>query len=180
MSKLLLLFAGLFSIPAAHSQEITTIATQWSDSYKEWIIYTDDEDITGVLQLRWPARDDWTSWTYQVGDHYGTIHLKWQNDPSQWELRGENEIITARTIWRNDFSAWNCYDGNTKIKWKSTYKTPMDEWLTDTTTDSLYLSIYTAWEGDSREWIIEAAPESTLSFPYKMMLAFIAIYHSSG
>ncbi len=177
---LLLLGALLGSfVPSLTAQEITGVASKWSDSFKEWMVYTDDEDVIGTISLQWPLRNDWSSWTYQVGEHFGVIKLKWANDASQWELRGENEIITARTLWRNDFSSWRCYDGNQQLKWNATYKTPMDEWEINTTNDRLSFSVYTTWEGDPREWTVEESSGESLSFPYKMMLIFIAIYQSS-
>ena len=166
-------------IHLGYAQQITGVATKWNDSFREWEVYTNDEDIIGNISLQSTTNDDWSSWIYQVGDHFGTIKLKWSNDESQWELRGENEIITARTLWRNDFSAWNCYDGQQRIKWKALYKTPMEEWRIDPSGNDFSFSVFTEWEGDPRAWIIEDSSGQTLSFPYKMMLVFIAIYQSS-
>ena len=161
------------------AQRIKSIATLWSDSFREWVIYTDDEDITGFLRLQWATGDDWSSWTYQVGEHYGVIQQKWSNDPSQWELRGDNEIITARTIWRDDFTAWNCDDGTTRIKWKSVYKNILEDWVADSPSGNINCELYVAWEGDPREWMFENNSEEELSFAYQMMLIFITIYHAT-
>lgn len=176
---LLSIICWFLSIPIGVAQQITGVASKWSDSFKEWEVYTDDEDIIGNISLQWAGNDDWSAWNYRVGDHFGTIRLKWANDESQWELRGEQEIITARTLWRNDFSAWNCYDGKRRIKWKALYKTEMDEWSIEHPKDNHSFNLYTEWTGDPRAWVLEDISDETLSFPYKMMLIFIAIYQSS-
>jgi hypothetical protein len=159
------------------AQVLTGIATQWNDSFREWEIYSEEEDINGDLTLRWRTGDDWTEWQYQFGDHYGTIKQKWSNDPSQWEIRGDNQLVTMRAIWKGDFRHWRISGPDSQFDFECNYGNTWDEWKLKHSED--YFIIYTNWTGDPREWIIEEDLDDSYSFTEKMAMAFLAIYHSS-
>ncbi|MEL7219687.1 MAG: hypothetical protein AAGJ93_00130 [Bacteroidota bacterium] len=163
-----------FSLQA---QQLTGIATQWNDSFAEWIIYTDIEGEEGELRLRWNTRNDWTQWEYRIGEYTGQIRTKWPNRIDEWETRGENLIVDARAVWRNDPREWriNSPEGH-QYKWRSRYGNTFDEWVVDTERYGFF-EMYTAFEGDPREWII--VDELEASLPEKMMLIFITIINNS-
>ncbi len=161
----------------AHAQVLTGIATQWNDSFREWEIYSDEEDINGDLTLRWQTGDDWSEWQYQIGDHYGTIKQKWSNDPSQWEVRGDNQLVTMRAIWKGDSRHWRITGPDSQFDFECNYGNTWDEWKLKHSED--YFIIYTNWSGDPREWIIEEDLDDSYSFTEKMAMVFLAIYHSS-
>ena len=160
----------------SHAQYyITGLATAWNDSFSEWVVYTDDEDVEGELKMKW--RDDWTDWENRIGEETGRIKLKWKNNPNEWELRGGNDIITARTLWNNNFREWRITSNGTQVTLKSKYGNTFDQWEIRGSVGTL--DIYTAWEGDPREWNIDDYMDEKIDLPMKMAIIFIATYHSS-
>ena len=157
------------------AQYITGIATNWSDSFSEWTIYTDDEDLEGELRMRW--QNDWTEWEYRIGEAIGRIKLKWKNNPNEWEIRGDNEIITARTLWNNNFREWRITDNSTQITLRCRFGNTFDEWEIKGSKGTL--DVFTAWEGDPREWNIDDYMDEDVGLPMKMAIIFIATFHSS-
>jgi len=173
-TNIILLFAPLL----LHAQYLTGIATAWSDSFVEWQLFSDEEEVMGNLKMRWPTRNDWTEWDYRLGDEFGTIKLKWKENPNEWEIRGDNQIVTARTVFANDFRQWRITDNSTRLTLQSKYGNRWDEWAIKEVTYGNF-QIYTNWEGDPREWIIVDEFEDEISFPMKMAIVFIAVFHSS-
>lgn len=172
------LFA-LFLIGACNlsAQQLSGIATRWSDSFGEWIVFAEEEEEPGELRMRWVGLDNWTEWEYRLGESTGQIQLKWNEDPNEWEIRGDNRIITARTLYRGDPMEWRITDNTNQLTLNNRYGNTSDHW-TIRDSDHGYFSVYTAWEGDPRDWIIEDELGPAIDLPMKMALVFIAIYHS--
>lgn len=173
LSVLLFLFLPFW----VGAQQLTAVATQWSDSFKEWIVYTDVEGEEGHLRLRWNSRGDWTQWEYRIGEWFGQIRTKWPERVDEWEVRGENLIIDARTMWRDNMREWRIStpEGH-QYKWQSRYANMLDEWVIDTEKFGFF-EMYTAYEGDPREWLI--VDELDASLPERMMLVFLTIINST-
>jgi hypothetical protein len=173
---LLLILAA--ALPAAHSQTLIGWGARWSDSFAEWIIYTEIEGEEGELRQKWQLQDDWTDWQYRLGDASGNIRLKWRDNPNEWEARGGGHIATARTVWNNNFREWRITDGRHTFTLASRYGNVWDEWGLRTSSAGNF-QMYTVWQGDPREWDIvdELAPE--VSLPARLLMAFIVAYHSS-
>ncbi len=171
-----ILLIPLFSLQGA-SQQLQAIATNWSDSFAEWTIYTTEEGEEGSLQLRWKMNSDWTQWEYRIGEWTGQIRAKWPNRLDEWEVRGENFIIDARAKWRDDPREWriNGPSGNT-YTWRSRYGNILEEWLIDNEKNGFF-EMYTTFEGDPREWTI--VDELDASLPERMMLVFLTIINST-
>lgn len=158
-------------------QVLTGVATKWSDSFKEWSIFTDVEEEEGSLNLRWIINDDWTEWEYRLGEQFGRIDTKFKDNINQWEVRGDNQIITLRTLWRDNFREWRISDNEVQLTLKCRFGTVYDEWiLTDESNG--FFGMYTLFEGDPREWEIVDELDESVSFPMKMGLIFLVIYHS--
>ena len=105
------------------------------------------------------------------------LKTKWPERIDQWEARGENIIIDARTIWRDNFREWRISrPGGGEYKWQSRYSNVMDEWVVDNEKYGFF-EMYTAFAGDPREWII--VDELDASLPEKMMLVFLTIINST-
>lgn len=175
----LFLWIWLAGIPCLSAQVLTGTATEWNDSFREWNIYTLQEEIEGDLRLRWTTGDDWTEWNYQLEDHFGSIRIKWRNDPNEWEIRGDNHIVTARTLWSNDPREWRISGpGGRQYTLKCRYGNQTDEWLIADERYG-YFGMYTNWEGDPRDWVIVDELQDQVTFPEKMALVFIVLYHST-
>ena len=173
-----LLFITLLFLPGfIYGQYLTGVATKWSDEFTEWRLFTDTEEEEGELKLRWITRLDWTEWQYRVGERFGSIKLKWNNNPNEWEIRGDSETVTARTLWSNNFREWRIRSGSIQFTLKCRYGNVIDEWQIQ---DSEYgaFQMYTNWEGDPRDWIINDELDERVPFTVKMAMAFIVAYHS--
>jgi len=174
-----LLFAWMLFPMILNAQILSGAATQWSDSFRDWYIYGTDEEKKGEMRLRWSTGNDWTEWNYQLEDHYGNIRIKWRNNPNEWEVRGENVIVSVRTVWNNNFRDWRISGpGNRQLNLKCKFGNQTDEWLLS---DDRYghFEMYTNWEGDPRDWAIIDELSEEVTFPEKMALVFIVLFHSS-
>ncbi len=161
----------------SQAQELLGIATQWNDSFAEWDVYTEEDQPNGILSLRWPTGRGWNQWTYTVGEHFGTIRQKWENDRSTWELRSGTELLTMRAIWKGDFRQWRISGSGGQYDFICRYGNTWDEWQLRNGED--FFLVYTNWEGDPREWIIEDGVGNAYSFAEKMAMVFIAVFNSS-
>ncbi len=135
------------------AQLIMGIGTRYDDSFREWVITTEDEEVRGEMRMRWAFRDDWTEWDVQIGDISATIEQKWKDDPNLWEIRCNGEVVNAKTVWPGEFNRWKLNDGNHQLNWGTKYFNLRDEWSTDTRSKEFF-KIYTYWEGDPREWVV--------------------------
>lgn len=175
--KFYFLILFTFIIQWASAQYLTGIATEWSDSFAEWNLFTDDDNLEGELEMRWKMQNDLTDWQYRLGDQTGRIKLKWRDNPNEWEIRGDNEIITARTLWNNKFREWRIKSKDTQFTLRCKYGNTIDEWEIRNSSKGSF-EIYTNWEGDPRDWIIEDNLDESVSLATKMAMVFIATFHS--
>ena len=172
---LLFLLIGTTSLPA--QPYLTGITSTWSDEWHEWTLYGEEEDQEGMLQLRFPARRDYTEWTYAIDSERGSIQPKWPNRRDEWELRGNGTIVTARALWRNDPREWRLSDGTHQLTFRTRYNNRWDEWeLRDRKLGDF--RIYTSYENDIREWVIEDDLDEAVPFGMRLLLVYIAVYHS--
>ena len=173
MRKLLFYFFLLASLQA-QAQVLTGISAKWSDSFREWVIYTEDDE--GELRMRWLMDDDWTEWEYRIGEESGTIKLKWPGDPNQWSLRSGSQVVSMRTRWNNDPREWRI-EADKNFIIKSRYGNIRDEWQIE---DDRYgnFEMITSWEGDPRDWAITDELDESVSIHTKMALVFTVIFNS--
>ena len=166
----------LASFSDLQAQVLTGISADWDDSFKEWTLYTDDQDLEGELKTRWMLNDDWSDWSFRLGEESGRLKIKWKDNPNEWDIRIGNEIITARTVFNNDFREWRIQGNNQNIRIKTRFRNIADEWEIATDTYG-YFSIYTSFEGDPRDWYIVDELEN-VSLGMKMAMVFVALYSS--
>lgn len=179
-SKKIFLLLGVLAwvvfMPAqTDAQQIQTIVTQWSDSFEEWTIVTDVADEEGYLRRR-PGSDQWD---YRVGDYSGSIKVRWNANPLEWEVRGENRIATARSLWRDRPSEWRLsLPGGKAAAWRSRYANPLDNWGLYDLPDAAF-QVYAAYEGDPRVWlVVDEWPEGRL--PEKILLITLSVVYGTG
>lgn len=182
MKLLRLLIALLFLPTLSQAQFINGVGTKWSDEFREWVIYLEEDDqleeLEGELTMRWQMKDDWTEWDYDVADHAGSIKLKFNSNPAIWELRGTGELITAKMLWKDDPREWRITNNNQTLTFKSKYGNVANEWILR---DQKYgeFSVYTYREEDPREWVVYDDMDEEISFNMKMMMTFIAVFYGS-
>lgn len=168
-------FLFIFTIQAS-SQQLQAIKARWSDSFKEWDVYTDTDE--GTLNLRWQVKSDWTAWDFRIGELSGTIEMRFPDNPEYWELRCGSEKVYMRTQWPRDITSWTIETDQGRLIWKSYWRDNLEEWLIDTTTDPNPYSIYTEYVGDPRDWVINDQSAGTIPFPARLAMAFITIFHA--
>lgn len=172
-----LLFSALLLSISMQAQVLTGISSKWNDTFGEWIVYTDDQELEGELKLRWLTTNDWTEWEYRIGEETGTIRMKWKDNPNEWEVRGSNEVVTMRTALNGNFREWHII-GDKNFTWRSRYGNTLDEWeIKDPTFGSFNLA--TAWEGNPGDWMIEDSLDENMTLPTKMALVFLGVFFSS-
>ena len=176
---------GLFTIvlllgwaSAGSAQIVTGLATYWSDSFREWIIYTDDENEEGELRLRWADSGNWKEWDFRLGEISGQIRQKWPNDPNAWELWADNETVAARTVFPNDFREWRITWRGKQLTFKSKYGNILEEWGLRNSTDGEF-NVFTRFEGDPREWTVAEELDDAYPFGVRLMMAFLATFHAT-
>ncbi len=160
------------------AQEVfSSFNTYYDDSFAEWEIYSEEEQL-GTIEMKWKLKNDWSEWQVAIGDYYGTIKMKWDNNPNHWEVRINNEIIDVKTVYPRDYSEWRVSDGSNKLRLTSKYKNVYEEWSVDHKQHG-FMDIFTNWEGDPRDWNINDGLEETIGTEIKIAMIFIAILHSS-
>ena len=160
------------------AQNIVGVSARWSDSFREWVLITTDEDEVGNLYLRWANREDWTQWDMRLRDTTADLRLKWSDNPNEWEVRCLGTTVIARTMWNGDFSQWRIDDGTHKVVWKTKFGNQSDEWIIRDDKNGFF-SLYTYWERDPREWVVVDELDAEVSYAMRLAMIFIAIFHSS-
>jgi len=174
----LLIIVMIFLSNGIRAQHMIGVGTRFDDSFREWIIATDDEDVEGEIRMRWVFQNDWTVWDIQLGNVSASIEQKWKDDPNLWEIRCGDAIVNAKTTWPGEFIQWKLSDGKNQYNWGTKYTNQRDEWLIDSRDKNLF-KVYMYWEGDPREWVIEDNLPDDISVAMKMAMVFLAIHFSS-
>ncbi len=163
---------------AVVSQTMIGIGTRYNDSFREWTITTDQEEVEGELRMRWTFRNDWTEWDVRIGDLVATVEQKWKDDPGFWEIRCDGVTVNARTAWPGDNTRWKLSDGKHQFNWYTRYDNKRDEWMTEDLPGGFF-QVYTYWEGDPREWVIADELQDDVSQAMRIAMVFLAIHFSS-
>ena len=160
------------------AQDVIGIGTRYRDSFREWNITTDDEEISGEMRMRWVFKNDWTEWDVRIGDISATIEQKWKDDPNLWEIRCEGVVVNAKTVWPGEFNRWKLNDGTHQFNWGTRFFNQRDEWFVDNRSRENF-KVYTYWEGDPREWVVIDDLPSDVSHAMKLAMIFLALHHST-
>ncbi len=175
------ILTGIVAVLIMHTgdaQKIIGVGTRFNNSFREWIITTEDEDIRGELRMRWTFQDDWSAWDWRVGDIAATIEQKWADDPNLWVIRCEGVTVNAKTAWSGEFKRWKLNDGNAQINWESKYTNRKEDWEINASGDSPFM-MHTYWEGDPREWVVIDEMPSDVSTAMKVAMIFLTLHFST-
>ena len=167
----------LFWIGSLSAQVLTGFNARYNDAFVEWEVYADSIDAAGNLTMTWQHPDDWTQWSYRLGDRSGNIKTKWQKDISQWEVRGDNKTISVQMMWSNDPREWRITDNKFSLELRCKFAGNFNEWVVDDSKRG-YFHVYTRYENDPRDWIIEDELDPSVSLPMKMSLLFLVLFNS--
>ncbi|MEM6319638.1 MAG: hypothetical protein AAF960_18340 [Bacteroidota bacterium] len=167
-----------YAIIALQSQILVGLSAKWNDDFSEWLILTDDEAIEGDLRMTWPMQRDWSSFDYRIEEASGNIKIKWRNNPNEWETRGDNHIITARTRWKDDPREWRITNNDFTLLLKSKWGNNPNVWiLTDEKYGYFEMRMYN--RDDFREWEIIDELDDAIPLAMKMTMVFLVMYHST-
>lgn len=161
------------------AQTVIGIGTRYNDSFRQWVITTDQEDVAGEMWMRWSFRNDWTEWDWRVGDVNATIEQKWDDDPNLWEIRCEGVTVNARTTWPGEFYRWKLSDGTHQFNWRSEYANQRESWFMDDASGDYRFQVYTYWEGDPREWVVLDELPEQVSTAMKVAMIFLTLHFST-
>lgn len=153
--------------------------TEYNDSFRSWEIEAEIDSSTileGELGLTWGMDNDFTSWNYSVGDYYGEISQKWNNNPELWQLRQEGVVVIMKTQWPGDIRSWKISSDTNSIIIQTRFGNFVDDWYIKT--DDGEFEVFTGEVGDPRSWIVNDYMPDHITFPMRMAAAFIAIYSS--
>ncbi len=177
MKQLLFLFL-FFIFQNLTGQTLTGFSARYNDAFVDWDIYVDSlDESAGNLTMTWQRPDDWTQWSYRLGDHSGNIKTKWQKDFTQWEARGDNKTISAQMVWSNDPREWRVTNNTFSLELKCRFGNNWNEWIVDDSKRG-YLRVSTRYENDPRDWIIEDELDPSVSLTMKMTLVYLVLYNS--
>lgn len=167
-----------FSCYSVLSQELIGFSVEYGDTFIEWNVIPANEEIDlGELNLSWPHKSDWNDWEYKIDDRVGNIRQKWINKPNEWELIDGEYIVSIRNQWKGDLTIWKIKCDDYTLKFESKYNNLADEW-TLTTDKYGHFDIYTEYEGDPKDWIIEDGLFEDVPMAIKMAMIFVSIYYS--
>lgn len=157
---------------------MTALSTRYADSFKEWHIVTEDEEVAGDMRMRWSFRDDWSEWDVQLRQMNASIRQKWKDDPNLWEIRCAGITVNARTAWPGEFGRWKLSDGRNQFNWQASRAVPPAEWTLDNPPSGGF-QLYPYWEGDPREWVVRDELPDEVSLAMRVAMMFLAVHFSS-
>ena len=155
------------------------VATVHADSFREWNLYDEEDEVIGMIRPVWDIGDrQFTEWQYEFGTYSGRIRMLFSDDPNHWELRGNSERYSAKTRWQNDFTEWEITGHGVRIVWRATHPLVREQWVT-TRTNAGEVTVFTTFERDFRDWSSEDQLNDDASPQVKVLLFFIAFFHST-
>jgi hypothetical protein len=171
--KIYLFLFLLLSFECLGQATLLAIGSEWDDQLSEWFVMYDDEE-EGVLERTWRLGNDWSEWSYEVGDYSGSIQQKWSNRPWYWELRSDDGLfITMDVKWRGDITEWEIKYGGQRLKYYMPDRSDYGYWVLDHE-ELGYWEFLTSNYGDIRDW--ESVDElQEVDFELKITLAFISL-----
>lgn len=177
---LFLLFAFLSTLGFSQPYALS-IHTKYDDDFAEWQIFVEDsngDEQEGSLDMRWKFKEDWTQWDFRIGEQSGSIEMRFRNDPTHWEIRQGGKVVTAKQLWSNDPREWRITDNTTSFRLEARFGTRLNEWVVSNP-DHGDFRLFTQYEDDPRDWIIEDDFYEHVSLNFKMAVIFISILHKS-
>lgn len=173
---LLLLFS--LGCNAAEAQKLIRFSVKYADTFMEWEIVPDEKSIdVGEFNLSWPHKPVWNDWEYRLDGRVGNIRQKWINRPDEWELIDGEFIVSIKNQWRGDLTIWKIKCDDYTLKFESKYQNLVDEWTLVTEKYGTF-DIYSEYEGDARDWIIEDDLDEDIPLAIKMAMIFVTIQYS--
>jgi hypothetical protein len=165
------------------AQEIFTLSTLWSDSFREWEVeYVLEPDAgstsIGKMAIAWNTNNSWDEWMFDMGEFRGSIRKKLRSNPVIWELNAGFSIISARAVWPNDNIESRITTDIENYTLRSKWGNNPEEWILSFQNQKI-AQIYTKTEGDPRMWVFEPIVDVLPPLDVQMMACFLTTFLST-
>lgn len=175
-----LIFAFLFFTGLLAAQtEISILRTFYANDFRDWLFYDEQEKELGTLRTRWQLNRDYSQWDIRLGELSGSIMLRWQDRPNEWEIRIQNEFLTVAPTWPGQLDSWRITQ-NGEIFYLNLLPDPEGIlWALEEDQQTLCY-IYNVYVADPREWEVKREKtKEKISTPLMITAFFLASYYSS-
>lgn len=170
----------LMSISFCFGQsEFLGLSAQWDDRLDAWeVLYYDPEGEENAIELSqvWPLRTDWESWRLQGDDITGDISTQWRGDLTRWNIKIGEERLEIRQRWRNAPNQWEIVSDRGRSLLRTQLTNNANVWICSLEEGDF--AMYTMYDGDPRDWVIEDYIIDSLSDTEKLAMIFIALFQS--
>lgn len=171
--RLLPLACLLLSWTSGETQVLGGIHTRTENDLREWVILDDQGAEVGYLRMRWALQGDITFWDYRFGEQTGEIRARWRDNLGEWEIHGDGMIIGLRQVWKDIATEWRITDDQgATLTFSSRWDNMPGEWELREKGEFGRFEMFTAWEGDPRDWVIIDAMDPRVPLPMRMGLVF--------
>ena len=162
------------------SQYFVEMHSVYDDAFREWevIVEQDSTEFEGSLTVTWALSNDFSSWQYDIGDHFGEIKQPFKNNPRLWQLQSEGKVVTIQQVWMGDPTQWKISFQGNSFTMISADRRILDEWYVEERKLG-ELVLFTENRGDPRDWIISDYMIDDVTFEERMAAIFIALYTST-
>ena len=171
--QLLSLAGILFLGTDAGAQVLGGIHTRMENDLREWVLLDDQGAELGHLKMRWALQGDITFWDYRFGEHSGEIRARWRDNLAEWEIHGDGLSIGLRQVWKDLATEWRITDDQgATLTFATRWDNRPGEWELREKREFGRFEMFTAWEGDPRDWVIIDEMDPRVPFPMRMGLVF--------
>lgn len=179
--KILTLTLSLLLATTLTGQWITGLHTDWDHSFRDWqieAVLADSTLLDGSLDVTFQIDEDFSEYSWRLGDDYGSFRQVFANNPTNWELRYNNELVSVRSVWPSDPREWKISTPEQSFTISTRYPGVFDEWVVKTKgVGEFYM--YTEVPGDTRDWIVEDYMVDDIGLAMRLAIIFVVAHISS-
>jgi len=99
------------------------------------------------------------------------MSLRYQTNPQHWFLNTDYGTVSIKQKWRNDITEWTVQYEDIRLKWTTDFGRDISQWYFEDK-ELGYMQMWTAYEGDPRDWEIE---DKAPNVPDEMKMAMLLI-----
>ncbi len=170
------ILASAFGQSSIQAQILEAAYCEWDDQFDEWkLAINEDEYVFAVRQF---GQNPYRRWNLEFvdlneGEVRGFMQLKRDGDINYWDFFFGDEQISISTIYRGDIFLWKISDGEKSFSFSASDQFGT-EWI-DRYEKDIDWTMYQVQEGDVRDWYIDEATGSNLSFAFRIAASLLII-----
>ena len=172
------IFLILLNLSLFGQSYFTEIQSRWSDRFDQWELsgMYFEEPFTISIDLTWPLQNNWEEWRISGLDLDGYIRSKWRGDPSMWEVRFDDRIVTIQLRSGIGNPEWEIREDGDRQVIRPRSAGNGNEWYIPRRRNDWLM--YTEYVDDPRVWLIEDYLDEEHSITFRIALVFIALWQS--